>query len=119
MSKPMFFNSGDDMLTISCQAQDEKLMVFRKIPANGTYSETLKCDRDVKSLVSLLGRAARTDETGEINGLGLSYSQVVSALYNLCKNGDIKAKFVLQDLPQVQTIYKTAPTVGRPDMPGQ
>ena len=52
-------------------------------------------------------------------GLGVSYSEIVSMLYQMCQRGDIAAKFVLQPVDELQKIIENAPKTGRPDTPGQ
>ena len=72
----------------------------------------------MRSLVHKLGQPAERDADGEIKGLGLTYGQVVALLYRMCEvDKDIPARFVLQRPPAVQRIYRSTPTVGRPDMP--
>jgi len=117
VSRPIFFNSPDDLLTVNARSQDEKLMLFRKIPRTGGYSDAFYTDFFVRTLVKVLGSAPEPGEDGKIGGLGLTYGQVIGVLYRMCKEGGINAKFVLQPSPGVQRIYQGAVTAGRPDMP--
>lgn len=119
VAKPMFFNSPDDMVTINAFFDSEKLSIFRKIPRSGTISETFKTDFFVRSLVKTMGMPARKNIKGEVDGLGLTYSQVVSVLYRLCQEGHIRAKFVLQQPPGMQRIYRSVISEGRPDVSGE
>jgi len=118
VAKPMFFNSPDDMVTINAFFDSEKLNLFRKIPRSGTVSETFKIDFSVRSLTRTMGMPARLDINGNVEGLGLTYSQVVGVLHRLCNDGHIRAKFVLQQLPGVQRIYRGIMSEGRPDVSG-
>ena len=119
VAKPIFLVTPDDMVTINAGAGDEKLSVFRKIPRSGQYSDVLRIDFLVRSLVLALGEKPEMDARGNFKGLGLTYGETVSILYNMCKRRDIPAKFVLQELPGVQRIYQRASVYGRPDMPGE
>lgn len=116
VAKPMFFNSPDDMVTINAFFDSDNLSVFRKIPRTDTVSETFKVDFFVRSLVKTMGMPAKLDENGKVEGLGLTYSQVVGVLYRLCEQKHIRAKFVLQPLPGMQKIYQSVISEGRPDV---
>jgi len=115
VQKPIFFNSPDDLVTVNARTGDKKMSVFRMIPRSGKYSETFKMDFFVRTMVEKMGRQPRLDNDGNVRGLGLMYGQVVGVLYRMCKEKDIRAKFVLQPLPGVQRIYSGAVTKGRPD----
>ncbi len=117
VAKPVFFNASDDLVTITATAADKKLQVFRKIPRSAKTSESFHIDFSVGKLVETLGTRPDPDVAGKVNGLGLTYGQVVRVLYQMCKDQDIEAKFILQPLPQVATMYRDAALEGRPDMP--
>ena len=102
------------------QTGQVKLMVFRTIPRTGGISAPFYIDFSVRSLVGTLGRPARRGVSGRIEGLELTYGQVVSVLYRMCEiDKDIPARFVLQPPPGRERIYRGTATVGRPDMPGE
>jgi hypothetical protein len=115
--RPVFHNSADDLVTINAHRNDEKLLVYRSIPRREDYSDPFYVDFYVRDLVRTLGERPELDARGNVKGLGLTYGQVVSVLHQMCEEGDIPAKFVLQPLPELQRIYREAPTVGRPDAP--
>ena len=117
--RPVFFTAPDDLVTINAIGDDKKLTLFRKIPVTGKVSEPFYIDFKVRTLVRTMGSLPRRNLKGDIEGVGLTYGQVISVLYRMCKEGDIPARFVLQELPDVQRMYQHAATVGRPDMPGK
>ncbi|MGC9453952.1 MAG: flagellar basal body P-ring protein FlgI [Phycisphaerae bacterium] len=119
VQRPVFYNSPDDLVTINAHRDDDKLLVYRKIPSRGDYSDPFYVDCYVRELVRTLGDRPEPDDNGDIKGLGLTYGQVVSVLYRMCEEGDIPAKFVLQPLPELQRIYQEMPEVGRPDAPAE
>ncbi len=114
---PVFYSAPDELVTITAEAKDRKLTVFRKIPRTGQMSDAFKVNPTVADLVRTLGSLPTRDVNGRIAGLGLTYSQVVGVLYGLCKEGHIPARFVLQTSPEVRRIYISTPGAGRPDMP--
>jgi len=92
-------------------------MVYRKIPGKDMYSDTLYFEPTVEQLISTLGNRPERDESGNIKGLGLTYSQIVRVLYGLCTSRQIPAKFVLQKSPALRRTYISVPAAGRSDMP--
>ena len=72
---------------------------------------------NVRSLVQALATPMEKDEYNQMRGLGLTYGQVVGVLSRMCRQGDIQAKFVLQDPPDIQNIVDNASAAERPDMP--
>jgi flagellar basal body P-ring protein FlgI len=116
--RPMFFNAPDDLVTIHGEANADRLTVIRRIPRTGGVSEPFSVEANVRSLVTTLGTLPTQRSDQKRAGLGLTYGQVVSVLYRICKEGDIRAEFRLQPLPDVRRIYRDMVTVGRPDTPG-
>jgi len=117
VERPIFFTMNDETVVIDATKTDDKLSVSRKIPRTGSWSEQMKVQADVVSLVRALGSPADQDDAGRIKGLSLSYGQIVSLLYQMCKQRDIPAKFVLQQSPESARMYQGAVTIGRPDSP--
>ncbi len=115
--KPVFYNSEDDLVTISARRDEDKLLVYRRIPWTDSYSDPFQVNMFVRDLARTLGERPERGRSGEIKGLGLTYGQIVSILYKMCENDDIPARFVLQPLPDLQRMYHEAPTAGRPDAP--
>jgi len=125
--KKLFFDIPD-FITIADKAEVKdgkptgqvKLMVFRTIPRTGGISEPFYIDFSVRALIETLGRPARRDTAGRIEGLDLTYGQVVRVLYRMAEvDKDIPAKFALQPPPGRERIYRGGATLGRPDMPGE
>ncbi len=98
--------------------KDRRLMLFRSIPRTGGISEPFYVNYSVRELVATMGAPAARGRDGRIEGLGLTYGQVISCLYRMCEvDKCIPARFVLQAPPGRERIYRDAPTMGRPDMP--
>ncbi|MCK5113544.1 MAG: flagellar basal body P-ring protein FlgI [Phycisphaerae bacterium] len=96
----------------------EHVAVYRHIPGTESTSETFRIKFRVLDIIRILGSAPRPNpNTGKIEGLGFTYSQVVSILYRLCEQNSIPAKFVLQKTPEMQKIYGDTPAAGSPDRP--
>lgn len=115
VSRPLFFSTTDDLVTARCGEGEQKVTVFRKVIDR--FSDSYEIDPTVLALVLKLGTRPTMEDDGSIRGLGLSYSQIVSVLYQMCEKGDIAAKFSLQQLAPTQTIYDANAPAGRLDAP--
>ena len=93
---------------------DEDLTLLRRITATGTVSPEIPAPRPLYRLIELLGSEADIDATGAVTGLGLDYGAVVRAVYHLCQDGSINAKFMLEQPPQAELFVSTEPE-GRPE----
>jgi hypothetical protein len=116
VAKPVFYCSPDETVTINAQESDDKLMVRRKVQRTGQVSPPFSVGFDVADLVAVMGKPAVADDKGNIIGLGLTYSQVVSTIQRMCKDGSINAKFVLQPIGEVETMDAGAAGTSRADM---
>ncbi len=114
VSTPIFFTTDDELLTVKAGLDDKKLMVYRVVDGPAQFSETFKIDFSVAKLVELLGTRPEPDVKGRVYGLGLTYGQVVRALYGLCKE-DIPAKFILQQTDEIVKMYREDFVSGRGD----
>ena len=112
---PIFYSPADELVTINAAKTDKDLSVYRKVPRSGQMSETFTIQPRVEELTQRLGRLPSMAVDGSIEGMGLTYSQVVGVLYGMCKDGHIPAKFVLQRSDEVKRMYLSAAAGGRPD----
>lgn len=115
--RDVFFNAPQDMVTVNANKGDKRLTLYRRIPRTGDFSENLFTDFSVRSLITTLGSLPERGPDGKIEGLGLTYSQVVGVLYRMCQANNIQAKFRLQTLSGLQRLYSDTLSIGRRDMP--
>ncbi len=115
-SLTVFSKEGNPMENNRIQ-QNDHLVMFRKLPDNITISDRFRTNFQVSETIRILGMPPKPDpNTGKVPGLGLTYSQIVSFLYRMTQQNNIKAKFVLQPLPEIRRIYEIIPSVGRHDV---
>ncbi len=127
LKRPVFFESKDKTVTIystrektaSPPDREEKgLVLYRRISSPFTdrkVSRKFTIDFTVRELISTLGAAPRPSmKSGEIQGLGVTYSQIVSIISRLCSEKTIPAKFYLQNPSEMRRIHmmSTPATVG-------
>lgn len=93
---PLFYVHSDRSVTISAKVGDKQLTVVRGTPS-GRSSQPINCSMELISFIKLLGSEPAADDSGQVTGLGLSYSHVVAILNRFCQNGALDAKFVLQE----------------------
>ena len=117
LQQPMFLSTPGELVTISSGQVGEPLRVYRKIIRSGKFSDVFNVDNKVFTLIEVMGSPPYRGADNSIKGMGLTYGQVVAVLNRLCESGEIRAKFVLQPLPQMKKIYQSPATVGRPDVP--
>ena len=117
--RPVFYCPEDELVTINALAGDKTISIYRKVPRTGKMSETFEVAPTLEALILVMGKLPAPGPDGRPEGLGLTYSQVVSVLYGLSKENDIPARFVLQRPEAIRRIYSSVPAMGRPDMPEQ
>ncbi len=118
LNRPVFYCPGDELVTINALRTDKKVMVYRRIPGTRRQSDPFYVAPRVDEFIRTLGSRPTRGLDGNIQGLGLTYSQVVGVLYGLCKGEHIPAKFVLERSDAMRKIYSSVPAAGRSDMPG-
>ncbi|MCD4699378.1 MAG: flagellar basal body P-ring protein FlgI [Phycisphaerae bacterium] len=117
LNRPLFYCPDDEMVTIDASRSDKKVMIYRRVPGTQRQSDPFYVVPRVDEFIRTLGSRPSRGADGNIEGLGLTYSQVVGVLYGLCKNEHIPAKFVLQRSDALRRIYTSVPAAGRSDMP--
>ncbi len=114
---PVFYSPGDELVTVNASDKDKAVVVYRKLPRGAGNSAPFNVDPLAEQLAKTLAMRAEPGIDGKVQGLGLSYSQVVGVLQGMCQAGHIPARFVLQQPPAIRRIYSAATGVGRPDTP--
>ncbi|NQU76730.1 MAG: flagellar basal body P-ring protein FlgI [Planctomycetes bacterium] len=118
LSKPIFYNGPDDTVTIHAGEDDECLGVYGRMGPKKILSKGMRIPFDVDSLVKVMGGLPKQAADGTFDALGLSYSQVVGVVQQLCENGSVKAipaEFVLQRPDAISKIFAGQSPAGRPD----
>ncbi len=115
--RPLFYCPPDELVTINASQAERQVQVYRKVPRTGQMSGTLRVEPQADALVRKLGSVPERNVDGSIEGLGLTYSQVVGVLHGLCRQKHLPAEFVLQRTPELARIYMATPAQGRSDAP--
>ena len=113
-SPPLLYRSPDGSVTLTANTGDQQITVIRVVPATGTVSPPIPASYDLAALVELMGRRADVDLQGKVIGLGLDYGAIVRALYHLCEDRSVDARFILEQ-PNALELFGPPPSVGRPE----
>lgn len=113
-SPPVLYRSSDGGVTINANPGDEHLTLLRMVVASGSMSPPVPVPFELPALIELMGREAEIGHDGEILGLGVDYGGVVRALYHLCRDQSVNAKFVLEQ-PNVADLFGPPRPTGRPE----
>ena len=106
VAEPVFFAMPEDLVTLNSEEGDDKLGAWRRLPGQDRYSDAFYIKHDLVELIRLLGDRPELGINGKIQGLGLTYGQVVSVLYRLCDEGHVPAPFVLQPAPEEHELIR-------------
>lgn len=109
-SKTMLARLWDNRLMLATKPGEEHLEIFYQPPSWQTPSGgearrepvRLKAVPDLKTLIYLLGHKPSIEQPNE--GLGLTYSQVVDVVYQLCRRGEVDAPIDVLISPLAQQI---------------
>jgi len=118
LARELFYMSGDETVTINAHKGAKEVLLYRKVPRTGRMSDGFKIDFLVRTLVRTMGTIPLPSDGAAPQGLGLTYSQILRVLNDLCKRGTIPATFVLQPRGDIEKMYRGTTSGGRPDMPG-
>ena len=90
----LFFESPDETLTINCRPNDQLMTVTRQLTF-GDQSRVVSftAQRNVQDLIWALARSVPGSDGAEIVGPGLTFSEIVGTLHQLCRKEIIPAAF--------------------------
>jgi hypothetical protein len=111
---PVLYRAPDGSVTINAGAGETGLTILRSVVASGSLSPAMAAPCELPPLIRLLGNEANVASGGEATGLGLDYGAVVRALYYLCQDYAINAKFILEQ-PNAAELFGPARLAGRPE----
>lgn len=99
----VFFETQEKTVTINSRAGDDKLTISRKT-GKGDYV-TIQSSRAVEDLIFAMARPLRPKDKKQKAGAGLTFSQIIGILHQLCERRVIPARFML--LRKTEDIYQS------------
>ena len=106
VAKPVFFSLPQELVTLNSEDGDDELAVWRRLPGQDRYSESFHIKHEMIELIRTLGERPALGMDGGIQGLGLTYGQIVTLLHRLSEEGHISAPFLLQQAPQEHELIR-------------
>ena len=95
LKTPLIYRHPDGVITMNAEAGADKITLVRTTPG-GLSSPVIETSLDLADFITLLGSKAAEDRYGQVEGLGLTYPEVIKVLSDLTNNGFIDAGFHLE-----------------------
>jgi hypothetical protein len=93
---PVLYRAPDGCVVINAESEAESLTILRTVVSSGSMSPPISGPLDLPQLIELLGGPPGIGLDGNASGLGLDYGAVVRALYFLCQDQAVNARFMLE-----------------------
>ncbi len=97
----VFVQSADGNITINASPGAEYVTIIRKHPKRPDVVLQLKSSFDLADIIMTLCEEPLTKEKQERQGLGISYSDIISLLKQMCDKGAITAEFRAGPIPKI------------------
>jgi hypothetical protein len=110
IAQPVFYRAPEGTVTIDWPAGEDELKLVRLTP-RGALSDRIVAPTDLPELVRFMGSDVVVIGK-DVQGAGLDYAHIVRALYRLCADGSINARFVLEE-PNAAEIFGPTERPGR------
>lgn len=81
--KNMFFESSDQRIVMNTNATSDQITITRQVGRKGQYT-SLKSSHDLLELIHVLALPLRSSSSKKAKGAGLSFSEIVGLLYEMC-----------------------------------
>jgi hypothetical protein len=97
----IFISSDDDEITINAPAGQEYVTIIRKHPKRPSVIAQLKSSFELGDIIRTL--CEKPSEEGEQRraGLGVSYTDMIVLLKQMCEKGAVEAEFQAGPLPKI------------------
>jgi hypothetical protein len=110
---PLFYVHRDGLITLNAEPGASSISLVRRTPYRRLVSEPISVSRSVAELIRRLSCDPVRDADGQIEGVGLSYSQVVQTIQGLCEQGAINADFRIEGTVLTDPWLQEEPLLGR------
>lgn len=104
-SNNIFVESPDQAIVVNTRAGEDSISITRKHPTRPGILGPVRTGFDVGSVVRVLGAEAATSG-GELQGLGVSYAEVIAILEQLSMKDAVDAEFWPGPLPKIDLTIK-------------
>ena len=102
----IFVESPDQSIVVNTRAGEDSVSITRKHPTRPGIMGPVRTGFDVGSVVRALGAEATATSGGELQGLGVSYAEVIAILEQLSAKEAVDAEFWPGPLPKIDLPVK-------------
>ncbi len=96
-----FVQSADGNITIDSKAGQEYVSVMRRHSTRSTVIGPLKSSSKLSDIIQTLCEEPLKEGEQRLTGLGVSYSDMIAVLKQMCEKGAVKAQFQAGPLPEI------------------
>lgn len=107
---PIFYTRPDESITLNATESRGEITMFCRTRRSRVLSDRIVVPPRVDELIRAMATPPVPDDNRSFRGIGLHYSLIVQVLDDLCDNGSISARFVLEQTPLVDIFGPTVPT---------
>lgn len=111
---PIFYSHPDESITLNATEPRGDITMFCRTRRSHKLSDKIMVPPRVDELIRAMATPPVRDEDRVFRGIGLHYSLIVQVLDELCRNGSISARFVLEQTPLADILGPSEP-VDRPE----
>lgn len=97
----IFVESPDQSVVVNTRAGEDSVSITRKHPTRSGIMGPIKTGFDVGDIVRALGTEATATSGGRLQGLGVSYAEIIAILEQLSAKGAVNAEFLAGPLPKI------------------
>lgn len=106
---PIFYVHPQEWVTLNARSARDDLMVMSRPPLSRARTLQTTVPPRAADLIAALGDLPVKNDAGRLGGVGLTYAQVVNIIDELCREGAIPARLVLEQTPLVDILGPAAP----------
>ena len=104
----IFLTSRDGKITLSSSEGQESVSIMRKHPTRPGIVGPIKTSSNLENILRALGESPVKSEIVFKQGLGVSFSEIVSILNQMVESGAIKADFIAEPMEDIDELISTA-----------
>lgn len=97
----VFVESPDQTIVVNARRDQDHVSITRKHPTRSGIMGPLRAGFEVGSIVRILGADATATPQGQLQGLGVSYGDIIAILQQLSARDAVDARFLAGPLPKI------------------
>jgi hypothetical protein len=106
---PIFYSRPDESVTLNANEPRGDITMFCRTRRSHKLSDKIMVPPRVDELIRAMATPPLKGDDRTFRGIGLHYSLIVQVLDDLCKNGSISARFVMEQTPLADILGPTPP----------